>query len=214
MKKTSFYALVAVCTSILPVSLSAQVNVAPSGLASASAATWQGQPAGNIIDGSATTQSHPLGAAGETLGFKYTVNLYASYPFETLELVNRTGCWPERLSNYRVSLHEDDEGAPGPAVWSADIRTDGSNSGDAGVDSLTADLDPTGTFVGQYIIVENLSNAAYNPQIAELRALSFQAPPANLAAPQVGPYLTAAVLAVCPPGRPGAGELRTQRPSG
>jgi hypothetical protein len=158
------------------------VNVAPAGLASASGPTWPGLPVHNIIDGNPGSLSHPQGIAGETLGFTYTVNLFRSVAFERLELVNRTGCCPERLTNYRVSLHEDDgSGAPGPAVWSADIRTDGSHSGDGGVDTLTADLDAGGTFAGQFIVVENLSNESYNPQIAELRAFSFNAPPPNLA---------------------------------
>lgn len=157
------------------------VNVAVYGAATASAPTWPGLGPQNLIDGNALTVTHPQGAAGETLGFTYTVNLGTLYHFERLEILNRTACCPERLTNYRVRLHHDAGGAPGPAVWSADVRTDGSNSGDGGVDTLVAGDDPAGTFAGQFITVENLSSEAYNPQIAELRAFSFDPRPVNLA---------------------------------
>ena len=60
-------------------------------------------------------------------------------------------------------------------VWSADIRTDGSNSGMGGVDTITA-ANGTGTFAGQFIRVTNLSGSQYNPQIAELRAFGAPVP--------------------------------------
>jgi hypothetical protein len=157
------------------------VNVAIYGVATSSAPTWPGQAPQNLIDGNPGTVTHPQGAAGETLGFTYTVNLGSLYHFDRLEVVNRTACCPERLTNYRVRLHNASGNAPGPAVWTATLRTDGSNSGDGGVDSLVAGDDPAGTFAGQFITVENLSSEAYNPQIAELRAFSLDARPANLA---------------------------------
>ena len=158
------------------------VNVAVFGFATASGATWAGLPAPNIIDGNPDSLSHPQGVAGETLGFTFTVDLFASYSFDRLELLNRANCCPERLTNFRVSLHPNNgSGLPGPAVWSATVRSDGSNSGMGGIDVLTASLNPAGTFAGQFIRVENLSNEAYNPQIAELRAFSLSPPPSNLA---------------------------------
>jgi hypothetical protein len=159
------------------------VNVAIYGLITASDAVYGGQNAASIIDGSPATYAHPL-ASDNTLGFTFTVNLLNNYTFDRLELLNRgDGCCPERLTNYRVTLHNDDgTGAPGPAVWSAVVRADDTNSGISWVDTLTADLDPAGTFAGQFIRVENLSNEPYNPQIAELRAFSFTTPPVSLAA--------------------------------
>src|SRR6185295_1936146 len=59
-------------------------------------------------------------------------------------------------------------------LWSADIRTDGSHSPDGGQDVLTSNLNPGGTFSGRFIRIINLSNLAYNPQIAELEV--YQAP--------------------------------------
>ena len=143
----------------------------------ASAATWGGQPPANITDGDFNTQSHPL-ADFDTLGFTYTVDLDQTYNLETLLIYNRrqANCCPERLTNYRVSLHDDDgTGAPGAPLWKADIRTDFSDSGVGGIDTLTADLDPAGTFAGQFIVVENLSDDPYNPQIAEIEALTRDA---------------------------------------
>jgi hypothetical protein len=157
------------------------VNVAVNGLITASGPIYTGQAVTAIIDGNPASFAHPLADFG-TMGFTYTVNLFDRYTFDRLELLNRGDCCPERLTNVRVTLHNDDgTGAPGPAVWSAAVRADGTNSGFGGLDMLTANLDPAGTFAGQFIRVENLSDQPYNPQIAELRAFSFSSPPPNLA---------------------------------
>jgi hypothetical protein len=149
-------------------------NAALGAPVTSSDATWGGQGPEMLTDGNLATQSHPLTEFG-TLGFTYSIDLGQNYNLEEIVLFNRSdGCCPERLSNYRVSLHNDDgDGLPGDVVWTTDVRTDGSNSGSNGRDSLTADLDADGTFRGQHIIIENLSDAAYNPQIAEVQALTF-----------------------------------------
>jgi hypothetical protein len=170
----------------------------------ASGATWGGQGPELLTDGRLDNQSHPLAQFG-TLGFTYTVDLGMSFALEEIVLWNRIqgNCCPERLSNYRVSLHEDDgAGAPGPAVWSADIRTDGTNSGLGGDDRLTGDLDAAGSFTGQFIVVENLSDGEYNPQIAELEAFTFDEvpeppiPPRNYADSGVTGFFDSAGLPV------------------
>jgi hypothetical protein len=147
-------------------------NVALNAPVVASGPTWGGQGPGRINDGSPTTQSHP--ADGPTLGFTYSIDFGADYPLEEIVILNRSdGCCPERLTNYRVSLHLDDgAGAPGAMVWTADLRTDGSNSGVSGRDTLTPDLDPDGTMTGRHLVIENLSDDPYNPQIAEVEALT------------------------------------------
>ncbi|YCM43969.1 discoidin domain-containing protein [Verrucomicrobiaceae bacterium 227] len=156
-------------------------NAALGATVTASGPTWSGQGPEKITDGDLENQSHPLADAG-TLGFTYTVDLGQVFRLEEILIYNRAdGCCPGRLSNYRVSLHDDDgNGLPGDAVWTADLRTDGSHSGTSGVDSLTAELDPDGVFSGQYIVVENLSDSEYNPQIAELQALTLDAVPEPL----------------------------------
>ncbi len=151
------------------------VNLALGKEVFASAATWGGQIPEHLTDGILNNQSHPLASSG-TIGFYYEVDLGQEYSLDRVILINRTGCCPDRLSNYRVSIFEDNNGQTGAVNWSADIRTDGSNSGDGGRDTLRANLDPDGTFKGRFIRVINRSNAAYNPQLAELEAYAAPHP--------------------------------------
>ena len=150
-----------------------QTNIAIGAAVSASAATWGGQLPEHLTDGNTGNQSHPLASSG-TLGFYYEIDLGSTRNLDRVELVNRSGCCPERLSNYRVEMRADAGGSAGAVNWGADIRTDGSHSGDGGRDILPASLDPGNAMSGRYIRVVNLSNAAYNPQIAEVEA--FEAP--------------------------------------
>lgn len=150
-----------------------QTNIAIGRPVSASAPTWSGQLASNLTDGNTANQSHPLAASG-TLGFYYEIDLGSTKNLGSVDLINRSGCCPERLSNYRVEIRADNGGSAGAVTWSADIRTDGSNSGDGGRDNVTASLDPGRAMTGRYIRIVNLSNDAYNPQIAEVEA--FEAP--------------------------------------
>ncbi|MDA7888485.1 discoidin domain-containing protein [Akkermansiaceae bacterium] len=148
-------------------------NAALGAVVTASGPTWGGQGPENMTDGSYLTQSHPQADFG-TLGFTYSIDLGQPFNLEALHIVNRSGCCPERLSNYRVSLHDDDgAGLPGALVWTADVRTDGSHSGQGGIDRLTDDMDADGVFTGRHIVIENLSDEAYNPQIAEVEALTL-----------------------------------------
>ncbi|PYJ01010.1 MAG: hypothetical protein DME25_19170, partial [Verrucomicrobia bacterium] len=126
----------------------------------------------NLTDGDLSTFSHNLDLAP---AFAYQVRLTQAVTFTRLEVFNRNdGCCPDRLSNYRVSLHPDNLGSIGPAVWSADLRTDNSNSGAGGVDVLTADLDPGASFEGQWIQIQNLDIGAERYlQIAEVRAFGL-----------------------------------------
>ncbi|MFT5855056.1 MAG: hypothetical protein ACI8XO_002304, partial [Verrucomicrobiales bacterium] len=161
-------------TLALPVCQStAQTNIAVGRPVSSSAATWNGQLPANLTDGNTANQSHPLANSG-TLGFYYEIDLGSTKSLGSVELVNRSGCCPERLSNYRVEIRADSGGSAGAVNWSAEIRTDGSNSGDGGRDIVSASLDPGNSMSGRYVRIVNLSNAAYNPQIAEFEA--FEAP--------------------------------------
>jgi hypothetical protein len=128
-----------------------------------------GQPASYIVDGHTGTLSHPNQDA--FAGFSFTTDVQGSYAFNSLEFVNRDACCPERLSNYRVEILDNSM----ITMWSGDIRTDGSNSGFGGIDTVTA-ANGLGTFEGRYIRVTNLSGQQYNPQIAELRAFGTLIP--------------------------------------
>lgn len=159
-----------------------QTNIALGRAVSASGPTWSGQVPENLTDGNTGNQSHPLASSG-TLGFYYEVDLGSERNLGSIKLVNRSGCCPERLSNYRVEVRADGGGSAGAVNWSADIRTDGSNSGDGGSDEVLPSLDPGKAMTGRYIRVVNLSNQAYNPQIAELEA--YEAP-----LPVIGSFVT------------------------
>lgn len=136
----------------------------------ASAATYGGASPLLLTDGRYNTYVH--GLSGTATTFAYTVDLGQPVEIGRIDIFNRNdGCCPERLTNYRVSVHNAGlGGAIGPAVWSADVRTDGSNSGVGGVDSLNAALNAAGPFVGQWVKIEKIDNGAQNYwlQVAEV----------------------------------------------
>lgn len=94
-------------------------------------------------------------------GFAYTIDLGTEVDLNRIEIwARQDDCCPERLSNFRVSIHEAADGEIGAAVWSADRFTDFSNPGSfAGArDTLTAALDPAGRFRGRWIRIESLDD--------------------------------------------------------
>jgi len=150
----------------------APVNAALGKPVIASGPTWPGLPKENLTDGNLTSFTHC--AVPEPASW-FLVDLGATYALDHLELFNRTdGCCPERLSNFTVSILADDDGQPGDGVWSADIRTDGSNSGVGGKDVVRGDLDHDGIFAGRWIRVQSRPDSGDRYfQIAELRAFVF-----------------------------------------
>ena len=165
-----FLLLLAAAALLSPVPRAiAQANAALGRPITASGPLWPGFPVTNLTDGQLTTFTHPQAASG-TAGFRYELNLQTSRTINSIRIYNRHDCCPERLSNYRISVHPDNgSGAPGTAVWSAVIRANGTNSGMGGMDEVFASAHPAGTFAGQWIRLENVSNAAYNPQLAEIQ---------------------------------------------
>ncbi len=152
------------------------VNIALSKPVTASAAMWGGLVAASLTDGDPNTFTHPLAGAG-TLGFYFQVDLGRPYRLDRIVLRNRAdGCCPERLRNYRIEIYGDSSGAPGPLNWAASVRTNGTYSGVAGLDTISATNSPTGTFGGRFVRVVNLSNEAYNPQLAEIEVYGALAP--------------------------------------
>jgi len=157
-----------------PIAVSAQLtNVALGKPVAASGPTYD-TPYGPemITDGSSSTFSHPA-ALSNPANFKYTINLGSVQPLNKLRFLNRSGCCPERLTNYRVSVFATDPAVAGTtAVWTTVLRGNGTNSGDGGVDEAVAGLHPTGVFAGQWLRIENLSALNYHPQLAEYEALA------------------------------------------
>ncbi len=146
-------------------------NVALGKPAISSGAIYAGYPASNINDGSVATFSHPDN--GATAGFYYQIDLGQEYALHHLSVVNRgDGCCPERLTNYQLTLYADAGGSPSSVLWQAPVRTNGTNSGSGGTDTVLANAstNPAHVFRGRYLRLTNLSSAAYNPQLAELQA--------------------------------------------
>lgn len=146
----------------------AQENLARNRPVSSSGPNWGSFKPAALTDGDPASFTHPAADSG-TLGFYYEVDLGGTRRFERVVLRNRQdGCCPERLSRFRVEVWSDGGGSAGQRRWSADLRSDGSHSGVAGVDTITAALDPAGDFAGRFVRVVNASGDAYNPQLAEI----------------------------------------------
>jgi hypothetical protein len=125
-----------------------------------------------INDGSASTFSHPA-LSSTPANFKYTIDLGRSTPLNKLRLINRGDCCPERLTNYRLSIFAEDPALPATtAAWTAVVRANGTNSGLGGVDEVTPGAYAAGVFAGRWLRIQNLSNLAYQPQVAEFEALT------------------------------------------
>ncbi|MEW6158563.1 MAG: discoidin domain-containing protein [Verrucomicrobiota bacterium] len=127
-------------------------NYAKGSLAYSNRPLWGGGNISTIVDGDRNGIIH--GDTGIQAGMAYTINMALSVAIERIDIYPRQdGCCPERLANFRVSVHQDNNGQIGAAVWSVDLFTDGSNAGSGAgtVVTLTPDLDPAGRFEGQWI---------------------------------------------------------------
>jgi hypothetical protein len=137
---------------------------------------WVGIPSWTpaiMVDGDINTFVH--GDTGLSPGYAYYFDMGSEVTITNIEIYPRQdGCCPDRLTNFRVSIHKDNNGQIGDQVWSADLYTDQTNPGSqpGTVVTLTPDLDPTGTFKGQWIKIESLDDpiADYALQIAEVEA--------------------------------------------
>jgi len=103
----------------------------------------------------------PGGVAGvaEEEGFYYEIDLGQTVELAEIAIFPRQdGCCPDRFSNYLVSVHEDENGQAGQAVWSAVYRDDLSWPDTFDPDVIEGAADPTGTFTGQWIRVTSLAS--------------------------------------------------------
>lgn len=123
-----------------------------------------------LTDDSLVTLNHPL--TPTTPGsFSYTIDLGEIIDLTNVDVYNRDNCCPDRLTNYRVNILDENLFS----VWQGDIRTDGTNSGQGGIDSITAGMG-VGDFEGRYVRITNLQGGNYNPQIAEVKAFGAAVP--------------------------------------
>ncbi|MFO1500146.1 MAG: discoidin domain-containing protein [Verrucomicrobiota bacterium] len=140
-----------------------RIDYALGGQATSNRPLYAGWPIAWLIDGDLSNVFH--GNTDIAPGFAYEVNLRAPVKIDSIEIYPRQdGCCPERLTNFRVSIHKDNNGQIGDSVWHADLFTDGTNPGSGGgiVVKLTKDLDPTGTFEGQWIRILSLEDPSRN----------------------------------------------------
>ena len=148
-----------------------EVNRALGSIATVNQATFGGAPASILVDGVRVNSVHAT--ATPAPGFAYDINLAVEVTMNKIIVFPRQdGCCPDRLTNYRVSVYTDNAGQPGTKVWSADMHTDGSfPPTDFGTKEIfTPDLDPAGTFKGQWVRIESLdaAPAPYAMQLAEV----------------------------------------------
>ena len=152
------------------------VNLALNHPVDASGPVWGAFSPALITDGNPDTFTHPQ-AASDTLEYTFEVDLGATFHLDRILIRNRAdGCCPERLSDYDVEVYSDRGGESGDLNWGARIRGDGSNSGQAGVDTVTADLNRQGTFSGRFVRVVNRNNAPFSPQVAEIEVYGGRRP--------------------------------------
>ena len=157
-------------------------NYARGSAASANQPLWaSGWNIGMLVDGDRATVFH--GNSGLAPGFAYQLDLGLTVEISNIVIYPRQdGCCPERLSNIRLSIHEDDHGAPGLARWTTELFTGGANAGSgAGITvNVGPELDPFSDFSGRWVKIQALDDPVhdYALQMTELevygRALALE----------------------------------------
>jgi hypothetical protein len=136
---------------------------------------------GMLVDGDRSTVFH--GHSGLAPGFAYQLDLGLTVEISNIVIYPRQdGCCPERLSNIRLSIHEDDHGAPGLARWTTELFTEGANAGSGvGISvNVVSELDPFSPFSGRWVKIQSLEDPVrdYALQMTELevygRALALE----------------------------------------
>lgn len=150
-----------------------------------------------IVDGDRKAVLH--GDTTPPEGFRYEVNLGVDVKVDTIDIFPRQdSCCPDRLANFRVSLHADDAGKPGAETWHVDLFTDpGSNAGvgDGTVVSVTAG-DGTGSFHGHWLRIQALDRPVkdYFLQMTEVEVHGVATEIPNPAAPTLSYAVNAGKL--------------------
>lgn len=121
-----------------------------------------------LTDGNRVNFLH--GDAELPVGYAYDFKLGGEVTITGMDIYPRNDCCPDRLSNIRVSVHNENNGTIGNNVWSADLfTTEGSNAGPTVVHVLP-NMDPAGTMKGKWVRIQVLTDPvpSYALQMAEL----------------------------------------------
>lgn len=152
------------------------VNLALGAPVTSSGPTWDGLLPSALTDGNPNTFSHPQSGT-KTLGFYFEIDLGHTYRLDRILIYNRNdGCCPERLSRYGVEIYADAGGETGALNWSTTVRTNNSNSGNGGIDTVRASNGTNGPFEGRFVRIVNRNNGAYTPQVAEVEVYGLKLP--------------------------------------
>lgn len=150
-----------------------EVNRAVGAAVTSNRPLWENRNPQLLADGNRSGRGTNLahGLAEIEPGFAYEFNLGSEVDISRIVIVPRQdACCPERLTNYRVSVHPDDEGSPGDAVWSTDLHTDFSfiSTEPGSREVIEGSLNPSGTFKGQWIRIESLELAPVSPYALQM----------------------------------------------
>ena len=174
-------------------------NIALSRPVTASGGT-AGGPAGAVTDGDSSTYTVP--AAAGVIGFYYQIDLGREYPLQAIDLYSRVNDGANKLSRVRMAVYADNGGVPGVERWGYEIRANGVNNLQGGVDHLVPSLHPAGTMRGRFIRLTNVANTSNAPQIAEIEAFEAPAPEVKYFGPDAGNITKTGA-----PGKPGEAVL-------
>lgn len=160
------------CLAAFPSLQAGDSNIALTRPVVASGAVPAGTPASNVTDGDSSTYTAPTTAG--VAGFYYQIDLGKEYPIQAIDLYSRVNDATNKLSKVRMGVYSDNGGVPGTEQWGYEIRADGSNNIQGGVDHLVPSLHPAGNMKGRFVRLTNVANASNAPQIAEIEV--FEAP--------------------------------------
>lgn len=137
-----------------------------------------------VTDGDSSTSTAPASAG--VIGFYYQIDLGREYPLQAIDLYSKVNDGANKLSRVRMSVFSDNGGVAGVERWGYEIRADGSNNPQGGVDRLLPSLHPAGIMRGRFIRLTNIANTSNAPQIAEIEAFAAPAPEVKYFGPDAG----------------------------
>lgn len=154
------------------------VNVAGGGTAYADRTLYANWPINRLNDLDTATVLHA--DVDDLAGLNYTLDLGKNHSVSELRIFPRQdGCCPDRLRNFRVSLHNDNAGSIGAEVWGQTLYADGSNPGSAAGTVVNIPLPSPQT--GRWVKIQALDDPLpdYALQLTELQVFA-DVPPSQV----------------------------------